>query len=544
MISPVPDQPDILFLLHDIARQLRVAGDRRARAHGMTRAQWVILWRVERQPGLSQKELAEIMEVEPITVARLVDRLAARGMLERRDDPADRRIWRLHLLPPAFPVLERMRGERDDVTALLAAGLSPQTLATVRQALISMKANVVADLRARPRHFPPTGPSPARPDPRLGGTRIPAGSSLTMSQTAAAPRLVAPEETPVRARSRTKLLRPLLMLGGIVVVAVVSFLYWLNGGRYVSIDNAYVRAAKVAVSTDISGTVIEVAVREGQRVSKGDLLFRLNPYKYEIALEGAKARLAEVELSLNAMKVDYQRMLRDIDAKQSQVQADQAAHDRYAGLVKGGGVTRADYDDARFRLAANTAVVASLTELARVQLARLGGNPDVDVRTMPQYLLARSQVDEAERQVKDTVFTAPFNGIATQVESIQPGMFMVAGTPAFGLISHERVWVEASPKETDITHVKLGDAVTVTVDTYPGRTWRGVVESISPASGAEFSVLPAQNASGNWVKVVQRIPLRIKVERAPGDPELRAGMSVVVSIDTGHVRHVSDLMPR
>ena len=365
-----------------------------------------------------------------------------------------------------------------------------------------------------------------------------------MSQSATAPRFVAPEETPVHARQRFKVLRPLLMLGGIAVVATVSFFYWLHGGRYVSIDNAYVRAAKVAVATDVSGTVFEVNVREGQRVKKGEVLFRLNPQRFQIALDGALAKLNEVEPSLNAMKVDYQRMLRDIEAKQAQVQADQAAFERYSNLVKGGGVTRADYDDARFRLAANKAVVASLSEMAQVQLARLGGNSAVDVRTMPQYLLARSQVDEAERQLRHATVIAPFDGVATQVESLQPGMYMAAGMPAFGLVSSERVWVEASPKETDITHVKLADAVTLTVDTYPGRTWRGVVESISPASGAEFSVLPAQNASGNWVKVVQRIPLRIRVERAAGDPELRAGLSVVVSIDTGHVRHVADLLPR
>ena len=361
---------------------------------------------------------------------------------------------------------------------------------------------------------------------------------------AGAPRLVTADQPSAQIRYRRKLLRPILMLGGILVVAVASFFYWLNGGRYVSIDNSYVRAAKVAVATDVAGTVLEVTVREGQKVKKGDILFRINPRKFEIALDGARARLAEVELGLRAMKVDYQRMLRDIDAKQAQVQADQAAFERYANLVKGGGVTRADYDDARFRLAANRAVVASLTELAQVQLARLGGISTVDVTTMPQYRLAQSQVDEAQRLLDDTIFTAPFDGIATQVESIQPGMYLAAATPAFGLVSHERVWVEASPKETDITHVKVGDAVTVTVDTYPGRIWRGRIESISPASGAEFSVLPAQNASGNWVKVVQRIPLRVTVDRKPGDPDLRAGMSVVVEIDTGHVRRVADLWPR
>jgi len=365
-----------------------------------------------------------------------------------------------------------------------------------------------------------------------------------MSQSAAAPRLVSADETPLQARKRFRLLRPLLMLGGILVVAVGSFFYWLYGGRYVSIDNAYVRAAKVAVAADVSGTVLEVNVREGQIVQKGDVMFRINPRKFEIALEGERARLAEVELSLRAMKVDYQRMLRDIEARQAQVQANEATFERFANLVRGGSVTRADYDDARFRLAASRAEVQSLTELAKVQLARLGGDPDVDVTTMPQYLLAKSQVEEAQRLLDDTAFTAPFNGVATQVESIQPGMYLAAATPAFGLVSHERVWIEASPKETDITYVKLGDPATVTVDTYPGRVWKGVVESISPASGAEFSVLPAQNASGNWVKVVQRIPLRVRVERKPEDPELRAGMSVVVSIDTGHVRHVTDLLPR
>ena len=163
----MPDQPDLLFLLHDIARLLRVSGDRRARAHGMTRAQWVILWQVERQPGLSQKELADFMEVEPITVARLVDRLAARGMVERRDDPADRRIWRLHLLPPAYPVLYNMRGERDQVARLMATGLSPQSLEAVRQSLVAMKANVLGELRTRPSEPAASLPPSASPSPSI-----------------------------------------------------------------------------------------------------------------------------------------------------------------------------------------------------------------------------------------------------------------------------------------------------------------------------------------------------------------------------------------
>ncbi len=141
------DQPDLLFLLHDLARQMRLDADRRAAAHGMTRAQWVILIRLERQPGLSQKELAEILEVEPITVARLIDRLEDRGMVERRDDPNDRRIWRLHLCPPAAPVLADLSHERADMLAMVSAGIDADALAAIKSGLLRMKANVVDDIR-------------------------------------------------------------------------------------------------------------------------------------------------------------------------------------------------------------------------------------------------------------------------------------------------------------------------------------------------------------------------------------------------------------
>ena len=192
-------------------------------------------------------------------------------------------------------------------------------------------------------------------------------------------------------------------------------------------------------------------------------------------------------------------------------------------------------------LAANKQAAEALKVAAGVQLARLGGNPDVDVRTMNDYLQAQARVDEAQRQLDHTIIYAPFSGIVTQVESVQPGMYLAAATAAFGLVSTDNVWIEANPKETELTYVKDGDPVDVTVDTYPGRTWKGEVEAIAPNSGSEFSVLPAQNTSGNWVKVVQRIPVRIKVEHKDGDPELRAGMSVVTDIDTGHTRSWRDL---
>jgi membrane fusion protein (multidrug efflux system) len=352
---------------------------------------------------------------------------------------------------------------------------------------------------------------------------------------------VPPRAINTSSRKSRNVLRPLLMLGGIVAVAVGSGAFWLNGGRYVSIDDAYAQAAKLAVATDVSGLVAEVAVHNDQIVSKGDLLFRLDPRQFQIALDGARANLGSIALMIDAMKRDYQRMLRDVDAKQAQVQADQASYDRYANLIRGGGVTRADYDDARFKLAADQQMVESLKVQAQVQLAKLNGDPSIATSAMPQYVQAQAAVAEAQRQLDHTVVRAPFAGIVTGVDSLQPGQYLAAATASFGLVSTEHVWMEGNPKETELTWVKPGDPATVSIDSYAGRTWHGVVESISPNSGSEFSILPAQNSSGNWVKVVQRIPLRVRVDRAQGDPEFRAGMSVEIDIDTGHHRTLADL---
>jgi membrane fusion protein (multidrug efflux system) len=355
------------------------------------------------------------------------------------------------------------------------------------------------------------------------------------------------ERTIARSLGRKRTLRLLLMVGGILIVLVAAVTFWLRGGRYVSADDAYVRAAKLMVSTDVSGIVTEVDVREGQAVTAGDVLFRIDPRQFQIALDNAKAQLQQTALGIEAMKQDYKRMQEDIQAQQAQVELDQANFDRYAVLVKSDSISKANYDQTRFALAGDKRKLESLKQQAEVQLARLGGNPDVAVTEHPQYQQAKAQVDEAQRQLDHTVVRAPFNGIVTQVDTLQPGTYLVSQTAALtntgavGLVSTDNVWVDAHVKETDLTHVKPGDPVGIFVDTYPSRVWSGTVESISPASGAEFSILPAQNASGNWVKVVQRISVRIRVDRKPEDPVLRAGMSVTVDIDTGHRRSLSEL---
>ena len=350
-------------------------------------------------------------------------------------------------------------------------------------------------------------------------------------------------QTRTRSQARRRLLRAILMLGGIAVVVVGAFTLWLHGGRYVSVDNAYIRAAKLSLSTDVSGMIAEIPVKEGQRVKQGDVLLRLDERKFRIALEGAQAALAQALPTIDSMKRDYQRMLRDIEVRRAQMANNEAVLERASSLVETGASTRAQFDAARFAVQADQAAVEALKVQAEVQLAKLNNDPDLDPKKSALYRQALAQVDEAQRQLDHSVIRAPFDGTLTMVDSIQPGAYLAAATAAFGIVSTDRVWIDANPKETEITHVTQGDKATVTVDTYPGRVWQGTVCSISPNSGGEFSILPAQNTSGNWVKVVQRIPLRVCIDRQKDDPELRAGMSVIAKIDTGHKRTLSELWP-
>jgi membrane fusion protein (multidrug efflux system) len=345
-----------------------------------------------------------------------------------------------------------------------------------------------------------------------------------------------------RLRADRGLLRRVLMIGGVAIVAIVSLALWLMGGRYVSTDDSYVQAAKLMVSTDVSGLVQEVDVREGQHVKKGQILFRLDPRPFRIALANANAQLQQVGLSVESMKEDYRRMLSDVDAQRAQVDLDRRNYARYVGLLKANAIAPVTYDQARLTLATAEQQLHALQQAAQTQLAKLNGNSNIDPQRHPQYQQVLSQVHEMQRQLDHSVVRAPFDGVVAEVDSLQPGTLVISAMSAFsttsavGLVGTDNVWVEAHLKETDLTHVHNGDPVSIKIDSYPGRTWRGRIDAISPGTGSAFSILPAENASGNWVKVVQRVPVRIRIERHPGDPELRAGMSVEVDIDTGRRR--------
>ena len=321
------------------------------------------------------------------------------------------------------------------------------------------------------------------------------------------------------------------------IAAVVGAYWYITGGQIMSTDDAYVQADKVGISTDVSGIVNDVDVHDNQHVSSGQTLYRLDPRQFQIALDNAKANLAQTALAIDAMKQDYKRMLSDAAAEQAQLDLDQINYNRASTLVRTGAVSQSTYDSANYNLLNNKSKLQSLQQQAATQLARLAGNPEIETTQHPQYLQAKAQVDEAQRELDHTVVRAPFAGIVTNVPSIAPGKYLAASVTAFNLVATDHTWVEANPKETELTHVRLGQPVAVTVDTYPDVQWHGTVESISPAGAQEFQLLPAQNTSGNWVKVVQRIPVRVRIDTSDtGMPPLRSGMSVEIDVDTGHAR--------
>jgi len=379
---------------------------------------------------------------------------------------------------------------------------------------------------------PPRDEAPETPRPSIAPA-VPPGKR-SRERTAATDKV-----RQLRRRQRTRW----ALFALLPLVLIVAGYWYVTGGQVMSTDDAYVNAEKVGISTDVSGMVQDVDVTNNQYVTAGQILYRLDPRQFQIAVDSAKANLAQVALTLDAMKQDYKRMLSDVAAQQAQVDLDQTNYNRAEMLLHNGAGTQATYDQAKYALQTDTSKLQSLREQTQVQLARLGGNADTPTPELPQYLQAKAQLDEAQRQLNDTVVKAPFSGIVTDVPATAPGRYLAASTTAFYLVDTDHVWVDAQPKETELTHVRAGQAATVTVDTYPNAVWQATVQSISPAAAQEFALLPAQNTSGNWVKVVQRVPMRIRLDTSDKTlPPLRAGMSVVVNVDTGHARGFPDFL--
>lgn len=342
-------------------------------------------------------------------------------------------------------------------------------------------------------------------------------------------------------RSRKSLRRILLLAGPLVVLAGALYFY-LTGGRFASTDDAYVKADIVSIATDISGIVAKVDVHNDQHVKAGDVLFQLDDEPYRIALEGAKAQLGATANQIDALKASYRQQLAAVQNAQNDVAYYQLGIQRQTELASRAVASQATLDQARHDYQAARDRLTAAQRQADSVLARLGGDVNKPTEENPQYLQAKAQVDKAERDLRRTIVRAPVDGVVTNVDALQPGNYLPASQTAFSLVASDHVWVEAHLKETDLTYVRPGDPAEISVDAYPGAEWKASVATISPATGAQFAVLPAQNSSGNWVKVVQRLPVRLRIETNDKAPPLRAGMSVVVDIDTGHTRTLGSLL--
>jgi membrane fusion protein (multidrug efflux system) len=326
------------------------------------------------------------------------------------------------------------------------------------------------------------------------------------------------------------------LLLGVPLVAVVTGLYlYARGGNLVDTENAYVKADIVAVGAAIAGRVIEVKVQDNQAVEKGELLFRLDPEPAQIALDRVRAQMDVVRTELQSLRAEYRETLLEVTEARERIDFLQRQLERQERL-KEKGMSRADaYDEARHNLEVAQARLASVEEKVNRVRASLGGDPAMPAERHPRYVEARKAYDELALDVDRTRVLAPAAGVVSNMK-LQIGEFVEARKPVFSLIQSGQVWIEANFKETQLTYMREGQPALVVADAYPDVEFPAKVEAIAPATGAEFAVLPPQNATGNWVKVVQRIPVRIKVEQGPGLPQLRAGMTTTVTVDTGHSR--------
>jgi membrane fusion protein (multidrug efflux system) len=360
--------------------------------------------------------------------------------------------------------------------------------------------------------------------PALESKISPESATETSAKSAAAP------------ASGRKRLRMILLVALPSLAVLVGLGIYLMGGRYISTDNAYVGAQKVLITPDISGKVIHVAIHEGQHVNANDELLTLDAEPFRLALAQAQAKLNTARSDYNKLKNNYKSLGTLADLAQKNVELKQRDVDRKSKLVTTQAGSQADVDTSTGTLVTAQLQAQFTTQQRDEALNQLLGDPNLPLEKFPAYAQAKAAFDQAQRDLDHTVLRAPISGTATQVDNIQLGRFVAAGGPLLSVIDDSAPWVDANPKETDIIYLRIGQRVTLDVDSFPDHTFKGTVIAVSPGTGSQFSILPAQNASGNWVKVVQRVPVRIAFDKGEDTHLLRTGMSVNVEIDTGHSR--------
>ena len=336
--------------------------------------------------------------------------------------------------------------------------------------------------------------------------------------------------------------RRFVLLGVLPALAVLVGLgWWAASGRYVATENAYVKASIVAISADIDGRVVAVDVGDDQKVERGDLLFRIDPGTLEIEQDRAAALMVSAKHRIEGWRATYQEVQAEIDEAEERAAYFRQQADRQRALEQRGFSAAVRLEEAELELAAASKRVLALEQKRRAVLARLGGDPAIAAELHPAYREAVAEREKAALLLKKTTIRAPISGVVSRMK-LEPGEWVEEGEPVFTIVDQEHSWIEANLKETQLTHVEVGQRVVVDIDSYPDHSWAGKVASISAATGAEFALIPPQNASGNWVKVVQRLPVRIEIDPAENLPPLRAGMTASIEIDTERETSLAKLL--